>query len=278
MYTFRHLNRELPPNKYHSNDSIRLDLSHQNIHLLQRGDTAEKINQYRKNLEKEVYQYKRKGLIHAISFCIHAPDDLNPSDYNSFFEASLEYVTTLLPYGSDAVYDAVAHYDEFHYSPSGELISHPHIHIVAGAIVPDTNKKHSQDWKLNSHDILSPSKMKKFHPDFQKFLDEKGIKATVYKKKDTGKIIPLSVKQLKEITATTGLVIKEALTLNNLISIINKNVELQKMIETKETEISKLKEELQKTKEVEKQNTWGSSNAWGNSRNKNHVKHEEIEK
>lgn len=65
------------------------------------------------------------------------------------------------------------------------------------------------------------------HPSMQATLDKAGIKATVYQKKSgDGKAVPLTVKQLKEITNKTGVVIDHTLTVDELANILSKNVEL----------------------------------------------------
>lgn len=61
------------------------------------------------------------------------------------------------------------------------------------------------------------------HPSLQAALDKAGIKATVYQKKSgDGKTVPLTVKQLKEITNKTGVVIDHSLTVDSsLKSVLN---------------------------------------------------------
>ena len=81
------------------------------------------------------------------------------------------------------------------------------------------------------------------HPSLQAELDSKGIQATVYKKKSgDAKTVPLSVKQLKEITEKTGVVIDHSLTVEELGAILSKNVELSQKVDVLTTTVSEQKQ------------------------------------
>lgn len=130
---------------------------------------------------------------------------------------------------------AMAHLDEhkflknyngdFILNDNGEKIdiSKDHLHIIAVPAVPDT-KHDGFDFKLSAHDLTSKSRLRAFHPGLQKACDDAGIQATVIKKKTgDGKTIGLTVKQLKEITNKTGIVLDKSLTIDELADILKVN-------------------------------------------------------
>ena len=286
LYCIRHALRELPEGKSHGNADIDPTLSENNKSLLKgRCQTADEANAYRKELEKEIFKYNRKGLVRTIEIVIQCPDDCTQKD--AFFDTSYKYVCEkVLPMGEKAVVTAVIHRDEhkflkdkdgnFRLDENGQKIdiSKEHLHIIAVPAVPDT-KHDGYDWKLSAHDLTSRSRLHQFHPGLQKACDDAGIKATVYQKnKGDGKTIPLSVAQLKEITDKTGIVIQKSLTIDQLAEIISSHQEiqirdksLQRQLDlyehkaatlsaaaaTKEQTISELKAEIQKRdSEIEK--------------------------
>lgn len=77
-----------------------------------------------------------------------------------------------------------------------------HLHVMYVPAVPDT-KHEGFKFRLCSDELTRRSVLKQWHPKYQKWLDDAGIKATVYSGKTSGKGI--SVKSLKEISKTTGL-------------------------------------------------------------------------
>lgn len=240
LYYIRHAMRELPEGKSHGNEDIDMTLSEEKNYSLLHGrcQTAAEANSYRKELEKELFKYNRKGLVKTIEIVIQCPDDC--TDKEAFFETSYRYVCDkVLPMGERCVVTAQVHGDEhkflkdengnYRLDETGQRIdiSKDHLHIIAVPAVPDT--KHADyEWKLSAHDLTSKGRLRQFHPGLQKACDDAGIQATVYQKKEgDGKTIGLTVKQLKEITNKTGIVIDKSLTVEQLSEILQENRDIK---------------------------------------------------
>lgn len=294
----KHDLRELPAGKSYGNESVDTTLSGKNYSLIRRGKNADEVNKYRTNLEKEIFKYNRKNLVHSVEVVIQLPADCPPEKEREFFQESYNYVVSKLPMGERCVVVAEVHKDE-HKIVNGEDISKPHLHIMYVPAVPDT-KKHfkpqtkdeikkglqpeTYQYKLCADALTKRAALKAFHPGLQKHLDEKNIPATVIQKKEgDGKTLGLSVKQLKEITNKTGIVFNKSLTIDELANILkeHENIrlydkEIQSRMAAYKTQIELLQKELEETKnklaEVEKQHAqevknqpqeWGHSNTWG---------------
>lgn len=260
LFHIRHDLRELPANKDYGNESIIPEKSMENYSLLDRCRTAKEANQYRKQIQKECFSYNRKNLIHAVEVVVQCPDDCPPEQTEVFFQETFKYICSTLPMGERCVFVAEVHVDEKHYTPSGEMISKKHLHVMYVPAVHD-HKHEGFAFKLCADALTKRAKLKEFHPGLQSHLDTAGISATVYRKKEgNGKTIALSVKQLKEITEKTGMTIEKSITITELAEILKTNREitiydkqlkkqlqiLEKEIEVKNTSIQKLQEQLQK--------------------------------
>ena len=229
----KHDLRELPEGKCYGNDNVDPSLSDQNYGLINRGN-AEQVNEYRKNIEKNIFKYNRKGLVRALSACIQVPADCPIDKHDEFFRLAYQFFLSTLPAGEQCVLLAQVHKDERKYTQDGSLISKDHLHILYLPMVPDT-KHDNFDWKLSAHDLTGNRFFRNLHPQFQKYLtdnfkDEKGhkIPCTVYKKKDgDGRAIKLTTKELKELTNKTGIVLKNSLSINELADILSKNHDIE---------------------------------------------------
>jgi hypothetical protein len=301
LYCIRHALRELPPGKMHGNEDIDTTLTAEKNYSLLHGrcHTADEANQYRKDLEKGIFKYKRKGLVRTIEIIIQCPADC--TDKNSFFETSYNYVCNkVLPMGEKSVIVAQVHGDEHKYlkdengnfklDENGEKIdiSKEHLHIIAVPASRDT-KHPDYEWKLSAHDLTGKSRLRQFHPGLQKACDDAGIKATVYtpQKSGDGKTIALSVAQLKEITNKTGIVIDKSLTIDKLaeilatnrdVQILNQNLQkkidqyishnhdIEHQLNDKDHTISDLKKELEESKQKirELEASKVQERTWGN--------------
>lgn len=249
LYYIRHALRELPSNKIHGNEQIDPSLSKNNYSLLDRCHTSKAANAYRLKLEKEIFRFKRKDLVHTIEWVIQAPDDC--SDERLFFQTAYDYVCQkVLPMGESSVIVASVHVDEHQYitNAAGEKIdiSKHHLHLIAVPAAPD-HKHPEYEYKLSAHDLTTKRRLKQFHPGLQKACDDAGITATVYKKSSDGNTISLSVKQLKEITNKTGIVIDKTLTIDQLAELLkeHENIKLvdkkiQQKLDAYEEKISHL--------------------------------------
>lgn len=222
-FHIKHDLREIPEGKDYGNESIIPEKSKDNYSLLDRCQTAAEANKYRKQIEKECFSYNRKNLVHAVEVVVQCPADCPPEQKEAFFRESYNYICSTLPIGERCVFVAEVHVDEKHYSPTGEMISKDHLHVMYVPGVPDT-KHDGFDYKLCADELTKRAKLREFHPGLQSHLDSHGIKATVYSKKEgDGKTIGLSVKQLKEITEKTGLKIDKSITVDQLAEILKVN-------------------------------------------------------
>ena len=222
-FHIKHDLREIPEGKDYGNESIIPEKSKDNYSLLDRCQTAAEANKYRKQIEKECFSYNRKNLVHAVEVVVQCPADCPPEHKEAFFRESYNYICSTLPMGERCVFVAEVHVDEKHYSPTGEMISKDHLHVMYVPGVPDT-KHDGFDYKLCADELTKRAKLREFHPGLQAHLDSQGIKATVYSKKEgDGKTIGLSVKQLKEITEKTGLKIDKSITVDQLAEILKVN-------------------------------------------------------
>lgn len=306
-FHIRHDLRELPNEKSYGNESINPDLTKNNYSLVNRGKTAAEVNQYRKQIEKEIFHYNRKNLVHACECVIQCPADCPPEQKEAFFRESYKYFVSTLPMGDRCVFVAQVHTDERHFAPDGSMISKAHLHIMYVPGVPDT-KHAGYKFKLCADQLTKKAKLRELHPGLQRHLDDCGIKATVYRKKSgDGKAIHLSVSQLKEITAKTGIVLKNGVTVDTLSQILN-TIQAQKkeihtlqhtrrelevkiqqqaqVLQKKESELNDLREKEQKAiahgqeKEAKPwgySENWGHPQIWGNNTIHNEINYEKEE-
>lgn len=241
----KHDLRQLPEGKSYGNESVDSSLSYKNYSLLDRGSTAAEVNKYRKDFEKEIFKYNRKNLVHAVELVIQCPSDCPPEQHEAFFQTAFDwYCDKFLPAGKDCVFVAEVHKDEHKFveTEKGLVdISKEHLHIAYVPAVPAGEKHPDFEYRLNADALTKRAVLREMHPSLQAELDSKGIKATVFQKKSgDGKAVPLSVKQLKEITAKTGVVIDHTLTVDELAGILSKNVELTHTVSEQKHGISEL--------------------------------------
>lgn len=232
----KHDLRQLPEGKSYGNESVDLNLSHQNYSLIDRGKTAKEVNQYRKDFESKIFKYNRKNLVHAVELVIQCPSDCPKEQHEAFFQTAFDwYCNNYLPAGKDCVFVAEVHKDEHKWieTPEGlKDISKEHLHLAYVPAIPAGSKRPNYKYRLNADALTKKAILREMHPSLQTALDEAGIKATVFQKKSgDGKTVPLTVKQLKEITNKTGVVIDHTLTVEELATILSKNVELSKKVD-----------------------------------------------
>lgn len=276
----RHDLRELPPGKDYGNESVDPSLSGGNYSLLDgRCQTFKEANAYRKAIEKEIFHYKRKDLVHAVEIVVQCPADCPESQKEAFFQETYNYICSTLPMGDRCVFVAQVHVDERHYSPTGEMISKDHLHVMYVPAVKD--RKHDGfEYKLCADQLTRKARLREFHPGLQEHLNKAGIDATVYKKKSgDGKAVSLSVDQLKELTEKTGITIDHSLTVDELSSIIRSNIHKDRQLTELKTELDKTKEQLSLSQSREQElesklrsyeasrttSTWGHEPGWGTS-------------
>lgn len=243
----KHDLRQLPEGKSYGNESVDPELSGENYSLIDRGKTAAEVNKYRKDFEKEIFKYNRKNLVHAVELVIQCPSDCPPEQHEAFFQTAFNwYCDNYLPAGKDCVFVAEVHKDEHKWveTPEGlKDISKEHLHIAYVPAVPAGEKHPDFEYRLNADALTKRAVLQKMHPSLQAELDAKGIPATVYKKKSgDGKTVPLSVKQLKEITEKTGVVIDHTLSVEELGAILSKNIELSQKVDVLTSTVSEQKQ------------------------------------
>ena len=150
--------------------------------------------------------------------------------------------------GEKCIVQSVVHYDEGKVIKDGKIVANgkPHLHIMYIPAVPDT-KHDGYDFRLCSDALTRRSILLQWHKKYQKWLDDAGIKATVYSGKTSGKGI--SVKSLKEISKTTGLSLDQIQNLERdrkellqkLHEVETDHTQSKQTIEHAKTTISKLK-------------------------------------
>lgn len=231
----KHDLRQLPQGKSYGNESVDTELSHKNYSLIDQGKTAKEVNQYRKDFENKIFKYNRKNLVHAVELVIQCPSDCPPEQHEAFFQTAFDwYCDNYLPAGKECVFVAEVHKDEHKWveTENGlKDISKDHLHIAYVPAVPAGEKHPNFEYRLNADALTKRAILRDMHPSLQATLDKAGIKATVYQKKSgDGKAVPLTVKQLKEITNKTGVVIDYTLTVDELANILSKNVELSRKV------------------------------------------------
>ena len=188
--------------------------------------------------------------------------------------------------GDRCVFVAQVHVDERHYSPTGEMISKDHLHVMYVPAVKD--RKHDGfEYKLCADQLTRKARLREFHPGLQEHLNKAGIDATVYKKKKgDGKAVSLTVDQLKELTEKTGITIDHSLTVDELSSIIRSNIHKDRQLTELKTELDETKEKLSLSQSREQDlskhvqelesklhsyetsrttSTWGHEPGWGTS-------------
>ena len=247
LYFIRHNMRELPPDKTPSNVEIDPERTKDNYSIISRGKTAEEVNDYRKQIESEIFHYNRKNLVRSVEVVITLPTDCPPEQEEAFFKESYNYVVSTLPMGEKCVFLAEVHKDEGRVQKDGVTVieSPPHMHIMYVPGVPD-EKHDGYDFKLCADQLTKRAQLKQFHPKFQKWLDDAGIKATVHSGVTGGQNV--SVSELKQLTKETGLTLAEVkelqqdktTLLNMLQERDQKNTLLKAALHTKDTTISDL--------------------------------------
>lgn len=168
---------------------------------------------YRDRL-KELYVYGRRDVVTMVGVVVSAPKELQTdAERREFFEATYDFL--IGRYGEKNAVQAIVHCDEgksvFVRSEDGSKVSDkdgnpmrelklgaPHLHFNFIPAVQDSNPRHSQCEKVCANDLLTRSEFQRFHTDFQRYLDARGIRANVHNGVTKGR--NLTIEQLKERT------------------------------------------------------------------------------
>ena len=244
----QHNVREFKDGKCPTNLEVNPEKIKYNYSLIRRGNTAKEIEAYRKKITSECFHYKRKNIVFANEVIFTLPSDTPSEQERAFFEESLKYLISTLPLGERAIFLAECHCDEGQVLKDGKTVveGQKHLHVMYVPAVEDT-KHDGYKFRLCSDALTRRSVLKQWHPKYQKWLDDAGIKATVYSGKTSGKGI--SVKSLKEISKTTGLSLDQIQSLEKdrkellqkLHAVETNHTQSKETIEHAKTTISKLK-------------------------------------
>lgn len=237
----QHNIREFSGGKCPTNLEVNPEKMKYNYSLIRRGNTAKEIETYRKKITAECFHYKRKNIVFANEIIFTLPKDTPSDQERPFFEESLNYLVSTLPMGSKCIFLAEVHCDEGQVLKDGKTVveGQKHLHVMYVPAVADP-KHDDYSFKLCSDALTRRSVLKQFHPKYQKWLDDAGIKGTVYSGKTSGKGI--SVKSLKEISKTTGL------SFDQIQDLEKDRTELLKKIHTLEEEHTLSKQTIQQDK------------------------------
>ena len=129
------------------------------------------------------------------------------------------------------------------------------MHVMYVPAVPD--RKHDDyDYKLCSDELTKRSVLKQWHPNYQAWLDDAGVHATVASGVTSGSGI--SVKAMKEITQQTGLSLDQIKDLQHDLDVAHD--EIQKL----QHDLDAAHEQIRSLEATLKSPTWGE-HAWGHS-------------
>ena len=227
----KHNIREFKDGKCPTNMEVDQAKKGDNYSLIRRGETAKEIEKYRKQIMKEVFHYNRKNIVLCNEVVCTLPADCPPDQEKLFFEESYKYICSTLPMGEKSVILAEVHCDEGKVMKDGVTVAEGahHLHVMYIPAVPDSKHK-GFDFRLCSDELTKRAVLKQWHPDYQKWLDDAGVKATVASGVTSGKGI--SVKSLKEISKETGL------SLEQIKSLEKENQQLYQKLMEKEQEVA----------------------------------------
>lgn len=267
----KHNLREFKDGICPTNKEVDITKKDDNYSIISRGETAKEIEEYRKELMKEVFHYKRKNIVLCNEVICTLPEDCSPEQEKLFFEESYKYICSTLPMGEKAVLLAEVHCDEGKVLRDGVTVVEgaKHLHVMYVPAVPD-HKHEGYEFRLCSDELTKRAVLKQWHPNYQKWLDDTGVKATVASGVTSGKGI--SVKSLKEISKETGL------SLSALKSLEKENKQLYQKLSEREKELVQAQERIKELEERQKiislereqAQTWGNTQGWGTTTTKSY--------
>lgn len=187
IYMLRHNSRECP--RPASNTDIDPSRTPNNYTLLPDRITADSCREYYRQRLDEVYHMQRRDIVTACQWVITAPQDLDPALERDFFECTMDYLNGL--YGADNCVQAIVHRDEGIKDQDGNLIAgRAHLHYIFMPVI-DNDKymqpnKHGNitakaqyQQKLCANDLITKRHLQQWHADYQQWITNAGIHATV---------------------------------------------------------------------------------------------------
>lgn len=183
----RHNSRECP--RPTSNTDIDPARSNNNYSLLPDRAAASSCREYYRQRLDEIYHMQRRDIVTACQWVITAPADLAAEQEREFFETTMDYLNSL--YGADNCIQAVVHTDEGVKDQDGNIIAgRAHLHYLFMPVVtndkylqPNKNgnitKKAQYQQKLCANDLITKQHLQQWHADYQQWITNAGIHATV---------------------------------------------------------------------------------------------------
>ena len=302
MYELRHNTRETQ--KPSSNKDIDLDRTASNFSLAPAdrggaqpmdGSAAAAARQYHKKRLSEVYTYGRDDLVTACQWVITAPSDLHSDQETIFWQETYNFLNSL--YGEKNCIQAIVHKDEG-LKVNGEIVAgRSHLHYLFVPVVP--NPKYQQpnrygnitgsalfEEKVCADKLITPRHLQKFHPLYQKWLDEHGVNATVHSGVTGGNNRTVSqlkqetlrqeLKRTRELLATIQeeyfvaqeTILERSQELSNTLTELSSLKDENKALQARISELEHSLRQEQKTISTD----WGSSSSWGKGTEKEWTK------
>lgn len=225
-----------------SNKDIDKSRTHLNYNLAKNIQLLS-ANQFLDNRINEVKHLNRKDIVVAVSWIITLPKDVREEDEEKFFIESFNFLNK--KYGEKNVITAYVHKDE----------TTAHMHYL---FVPVTLDKNGNE-KLCCKDIINRATLKKFHPELEKYLEERmgyccGIQNGITEelgKSYTVKELKQETVKLKEEFENVILEIEESTDRLNTVIDYKENLveELSELKASDEYTVLKLKERTQELEE-----------------------------
>lgn len=187
MYILRHNSRECP--RPASNADIDPARTPNNYTLLPDLVTAGSSRDYYRQRLDDIYHMQRKDIVTACQWVITAPQDLAPEQERDFFECTMDYLNNL--YGEQNCIQATVHKDEGVKDQDGNIIAgRAHLHYIFMPVIDNDKymqpnkagnitKKAQYQQKLCANDLINRQHLQRWHSDYQNWINDAGIHATV---------------------------------------------------------------------------------------------------
>lgn len=195
VYMLRHNSRECP--RPASNTDIDPARTPSNYSLLPDRAAASSCREYYRQRLDEIYHMQRRDIVTACQWVITAPQDLAAEQERDFFECTRDYLNSI--YGADNCIQAIVHTDEGVKDRDGNIIAgRAHLHYIFIPVVDNDKymqpnkagnitKKAQYQQKLCANDLINRRHLQNWHTDYQKWINDAGITATVHSGATGGK-------------------------------------------------------------------------------------------
>lgn len=92
----KHNLRRFSDGKSASNKDIIPELTYQNYSIIDRGNSVKEVKEYFDQLEKNIFHYDRKDVVHSVEWIVTMPKDCPTEDERHFFETAHHFFADLL--------------------------------------------------------------------------------------------------------------------------------------------------------------------------------------